>query len=231
MTNKQRRALRRQRAREKQQRRTVQQTTAVTMQTVRAGAHTRAREQQDRFEVDLNRRWYVIRTLPRWSARAAEDIRRVGIPVFEAREAVRLVSDIGKRRLALIPVLSRMIFVGVEGWQDLRKVESHPGINDDSTVYRSGGVMRSADGMAMLIPAEELQNFADSITGHGGDAEKAKEFLFAVGQAVRVLEGPFASFPGSVEGIDPPRNKVRVGVGLFGSQVPVELDVSQVEAA
>lgn len=231
MTNKQRRALRRQRAREKQQRRNVQSATAVTMQTVRAGAHTRAREQQDRFEVDLNRRWYVIRTLPRWSARAAEDIRRVGIPVFEAREAIRLVSDIGKRRVALVPVLSRIIFVGVEGWQDLRKVESHPGIQDDSTVYRSGGVVRTAGGMAMLIPAEELQNFADSITGHGGDADKARDFLFAVGQAVRVTDGPFSSHRGQVEEIDPIRNRLKVSVGIFGSFIPVELDVSQVEAA
>ena len=231
MTNKQRRALRRERAREKRQRKAIQSAVAVNMQSVRAGTHTRAREPQDRFEVDQNRRWYLIRTLPRWAARAAEDIRQVGIPVFEAREAVRLVSDIGKRRTALIPVLSRMIFVGIEDWRDLRKVESHPGIYDDSTVYQSSGVMRGAGGTVMLIPAAELQNFADSITGHDGDADRARALLFKVGQLVRVTAGPFASFKATVEEVDGNRSRLKAAVGMFGNTVPVELDFSAVEAA
>lgn len=231
MTNKQRRALRRQREREKRTRKSVQSAVAVNMQSVRAGMHTFAREPQDRFEVDLNRRWYVVRTLPRWAGRAAEQIKAIGIPVFEAREAVRLVSDIGKKRVALVPVLRRMIFVGVSGWQDLRKVESHPGVYDDSTTYQSGGVVRSCGGMVMLIPGEELQNFADSITGHGGDADAARGFLFKVGQMVQVTEGPFASFQGSVEAIDASRSRLKVNVGIFGNTVPVELDLSAVQAA
>ena len=231
MTNKQRRALRRERAREKRQRKAIQSAVAVNMQSVRAGTHTRAREPQDRFEVDQNRRWYLIRTLPRWAARAAEDIRQVGIPVFEAREAVRLVSDIGKRRTALIPVLSRMIFVGIDDWRELRKVESHPGIYDDSTVYQSSGVMRGAGGTVMLIPAAELQNFADSITGHDGDADRARAFLFKVGQAVQVTDGPLAENDGTIEAVDPVRNRVKVNVRAFGGTVPVDLDASSVRAA
>lgn len=231
MTNKQRRALRRERAREKRQRKAIQSKVAVNMQTVRAGAHTAAREQQDRFEVDLNLKWYVVRTLPRWSSRAAAQIAEIGIPVFEAREAVRLVSDIGKRRLALIPVLRRLIFVGVQDWQELRRVESHPGVYDDTTIYQTGGVVRSAGGMVMLIPGEELQNFADSITGHGGDDEAASRFLFKVGQIVRVASGPLASFNATIEHVDAARGRLKAAVGIFGNTVPVELDFESVEAA
>ncbi len=36
------------------------------------------------------------------------------------------MSDIGKRRLAYVPVLRRLLFVGVNGWEELRKAESHP---------------------------------------------------------------------------------------------------------
>jgi transcription termination/antitermination protein NusG len=72
MTNKQRRALRREKARERSQKRRVQRTVAVNMRAVRAGTHTAAREALPRFEVDLHRTWYVVRTLPRWVTRAAE---------------------------------------------------------------------------------------------------------------------------------------------------------------
>jgi len=52
---------------------------------------------------------------------------------------------------------------------------------------------------------------------------------FTKGQSVRVTDGPFAEFVGTVDEVDPERNKVKVLVSIFGRETPVELDLLQVE--
>ena len=62
--------------------------------------------------------------------------------------------------------------------------------------------------------------------------EKPKpKVLFEVGQRVRVTEGPFADFNGSVDEVNYERNKLRVSVQIFGRDTPVELEFGQVEKA
>ena len=54
---------------------------------------------------------------------------------------------------------------------------------------------------------------------------------FKVGERVRIVDGPFNDFRGTVAEIDMERTKVRVMVNFFGRETPVELDFLQVEKA
>ncbi len=61
-------------------------------------------------------------------------------------------------------------------------------------------------------------------------APKAKKKVsFEIGDSVKVLDGPFASFSGLVEEIDYEKGRVKVSVSIFGRATPVELDFEQVE--
>jgi transcriptional antiterminator NusG len=56
-----------------------------------------------------------------------------------------------------------------------------------------------------------------------------QKLTFEVGEAVRVLEGPFKDFTGTVDEINYEKNKLRVSVVIFGRATPVELEFGQIE--
>ena len=89
------------------------------------------------------------------------------------------------------------------------------------------GFVGGAKNRPAPISESEVQEIISRMQ-EGTDKPRHKiEFL--VGESVRVKEGPFTDFNGSVEDVNYEKSKVRVSVTIFGRATPVELDFSQIE--
>ena len=62
-----------------------------------------------------------------------------------------------------------------------------------------------------------------------GTLKPKPSVAFEKGEAVRVVEGPFANFSGNIEDIKPEKARVQVLISIFGRTTPIELDFNQVE--
>ncbi|MEZ4561654.1 MAG: transcription termination/antitermination protein NusG [Thermomicrobiales bacterium] len=75
------------------------------------------------------------------------------------------------------------------------------------------------------LPDSEVQGILKGMTA---EAPKVK-VSFAVGDTVRITDGPFADFRGEIDEINQEKGKIRVLVSFFGRETPVELDFLQAE--
>ncbi len=73
----------------------------------------------------------------------------------------------------------------------------------------------------------EVQRLTNQISE--GTLKPKPKVQFEEGDQVRVIDGPFSNFNGTVEEVKPEKGKVRVLVSIFGRATPVELDFMQVE--
>jgi transcriptional antiterminator NusG len=79
------------------------------------------------------------------------------------------------------------------------------------------------------ISVKEVEKIMQQV--QDGVEKPRPKVLFEVGEMVRVKDGPFADFNGSVEEVNYDKSRLRVSVTIFGRATPVELEFGQVEKA
>lgn len=77
------------------------------------------------------------------------------------------------------------------------------------------------------VPESEVRRISNQM--EEGAAKPVAKYSFKDGDTVRVIDGPFSNFNGTVEEVKPEKSKLRVLVSIFGRATPVELDFIQVE--
>tara|TARA_B100000686_G_C16520023_1_gene826733 strand:+ start:292 stop:855 length:564 start_codon:yes stop_codon:yes gene_type:complete len=111
-------------------------------------------------------------------------------------------------------------------------------VMDDESWY----VVRNTPGVTGFVSAEDEiekrpkpvpleQDEVDRILGHIETQKPTVTSGLQVGDIVKINEGPFSDFMGSIDEVFLERNKVRVLVSFFGRETPVELDFFQVDKA
>ena len=173
--------------------------------------------------------WYVVHTYSQFEKSVqralTERIQREGmqdkfgqilVPVEEVVELKSGQKSISERKFFPGYVLVEMEMTD-ESWH---LVKSTPKV----TGFLGGSAMKPTP-----ITEKEVQNIMRQM--QAGVEKPRPKVLFEVGELVRVKEGPFTDFNGSVEDVNYDKNKIRVAVTIFGRSTPVELDFGQVEKA
>jgi transcriptional antiterminator NusG len=83
-----------------------------------------------------------------------------------------------------------------------------------------------ANNKPQAISEAEAQNILKQIVE--GSAPGKNTINYEIGESVRVIDGPFESFVGNVEGIDVEKQRLKVSVSIFGRATPIELEYNQV---
>lgn len=108
-------------------------------------------------------------------------------------------------------------------------IESEPDEEVFALVQKIPGVSSflGDGGKPSPLPQNEIDNLLDTIEDR---VDRQKTIIsYHVTDQVKVIEGPFANFIGTVEHVDPEKGKLKVAVSIFGRPTSVELDVLQVE--
>lgn len=173
-----------------------------------------------------DRHWYAVHTYSgyenkvkthleaRIQAQGLRDkIARVVVPMEEETEIKN-----GQRRTVQRKVFPGYVLVEMvmsdEAWYVVRNT---PGV----TSFVGSGTR------PIPLHENEMKSILKQVTK---ETEKPKaKISFAKGQSVRVIDGPFTEFIGTVSDINMDRNKVTVLVSFFGRETPVVLDFLQVE--
>lgn len=171
-----------------------------------------------------NAKWYVIHIQTGYEQRVKQAleqrVKSLGVEekifnvVIPTREVV--VVKRGKKTKATEKVFPGYILVKMI-------------LDDDSWL-----VVRTTEGVtgfvgAGLKPTPITDREVEAIMKFVEQEQPKFKTKFSIGEAVKIIEGPFADFLGTVESIDEARGKVKVLVSIFDRETPVELDFLQVQ--
>lgn len=175
----------------------------------------------------MEKNWYVIHTYSgyenkvqanlekRLESMGMEDkIFRVLVPEDEETEIKDGKKKVSKKKFFPGYVLAEMVMTD-DSWYVVRNT---PGV--------TGFVGSSGQGAR---PTPLLPEEVDAVLKRMGVSESVVQIDFEVKENVRVSDGPFANFTGTIENIDLDKQSVKVHVNMFGRETPVELDFSQIE--
>lgn len=178
--------------------------------------------------------WYVVHTYSGYENRVEKYLRKLmeGAPfsdhVFDVKVPSEEVIEVkeGKKKVSTKKFLPGYILVEMDlpdrGWKPIC-----------SQIRKLQGVTGFVGSMGGLKPQPISAEEARLVLQKAGEIKTEKTMrpkqTFAVGETVRVIDGPFDSFTGSVEEVNLEKGKLRVMVGIFGRSTPVEVDFLQVE--
>ena len=171
-------------------------------------------------------KWYVAHALSGFENRVTKTLKE------------RIVNHKMTEFFSEILVPEEEVLKSVNGKQRRIKKKFFPGyvlikmiMNDDTwhlvkNTDKITGFLGGTAGRPTPIPDDE----AAYMTGKGdqGLRKQKSTYNFSEGESVKVIEGPFASFVGTIEKVSE-KGKLRVNVSIFGRPTPVELDATQVE--
>lgn len=172
------------------------------------------------------KRWYVLHVYSGFEGKVAEAIREkarkqgleeaiedIMVPTEEVVEIKRGQRATSERKVFPGYVLAKMA-MSDEIWHLVK---------DTPKVTGFLGAGNKPSPISEKEAAQLIQQLKDGI-------EKPRNAIeFDIGEKVKVMEGPFASFEGIVEEIDEDKGRVKVSVSIFGRATPVELEFGQVE--
>ena len=167
-----------------------------------------------------NAKWYVVHTYSGYEnavaaaiLKAAENrrmqdlIHEVNIPLETVTEHTDAGEKTYERKVFPGYVLVKMILTD-ESWHLVRNVRGATGFV-------------GSDGKAIPLTEQEIYAL--------GVEHKEVVVGFAVGDTVKVTDGPLEGFLGTVDEVDAEKDLVRVIVSMFGRETPVDLELDQVE--
>jgi transcriptional antiterminator NusG len=178
--------------------------------------------------------WYVVHAYSGHEAKVEKQIRKVmdKPPLLDAvfdvkvpAEEVVEVKD-GKKKISNKKFLPGYILVEMDlpdkGWEavcgEIRRISGVTGFVGTTRNQKPQPISQD-EVRAILQKAGEIKT----------DRILKPKLTFVTGEVVRIIDGPFNSFSGSIEEVNLEKGKLRVMVGIFGRATPVELDFSQVE--
>jgi len=178
--------------------------------------------------VVMTKQWYIIHTYSGFEKKVKESLEG-RVAAFGLGERIGRVliptEDVVEVRGGKKVVSARMFYPGYV----LVEMEM-----DDDTWHvvrstpRVTGFVGSGQTPSPLSEAE-VDNIIHRVTT-SADRPKPK-VTFERNEQVRIVEGPFATFTGVVDEVNPDRSTLKVSVTIFGRSTPVELDFAQVEKA